>query len=532
MKSSKLGKRITIVLNLMIVVMAVTLGVVCYLTFKQVYLNFYNERAKDTVRVASSLIDWEQLKNYAETGEEDDYSRSVQYYLNLVKAKCESIGYLYIFIPDEDHFTYIMEAQTDRDNPENISKWGDPFPYTEYEYEHLVPDIEAARASEKVNIMEADLGVALEVWAPVYDKDGNLAAMVEADYMAVNIYRDLNIFIGFLLLFFLICSIAVTTIMRLYLRKNLSEPLYVLKEGVDSFEHGRMTLDDAYFKKDDELKHLAISFEAMTHRIEAYNDEVKRISAEKERISTELSIATQIQSGMLPTIFPNFVGKEEYELYALMTPAKEVGGDFYDFFNIDDDHLALVIADVSGKGVPAALFMMMSMVLIKSRTQQGGTPSEILEYVNDQLCLSNPNEMFVTIWLGIIDLGTGNVIASSAGHEFPVIAGEDGEYKLFKDPHGFVCGGMEGMIYQDYEFSIPKGGRLFVYTDGVPEAHNEKEELFEFERIEAVLNRNKKATPEDTVSEMMKAIREFAGSKEQFDDITMLSFLYKGKTNA
>ena len=204
-------------------------------------------------------------------------------------------------------------------------------------------------------------------------------------------------------------------------------------------------------------------------------------------------------------------------------------GDFFDFFNVDDDHLALVIADVSGKGVPAALFMMMSMMLIKSRTQQGGTPAEILEYVNNKLCESNPNEMFVTVWLGIVTLSTGDIIAASAGHEFPALTNSEGKYELFKDPHGFVCGAMEGMTYENYNMKIEAGGKLFVYTDGVPEAHNIKDELFEFDRIEKVLNDNVTASPEATIMYMKKAINEFAGEKEQFDDITMLSFLYKGK---
>ncbi len=533
MKRNKLGMRITIVQTVLISVMASIIILVSYFAFRGTYLRFYYDKAQDIVRILANETEWDKLSGYAETGVEDEYSRTLQSLYDDVKTNSTGIDYLYLFVPGEKSFTYILEAVKPGDNLDMISKWGEEYPYGEDEYKMLVPDIKAKKESTEIHLMNENTdSPGLEVWAPVFDSSGEMRAMVEADYRLPQIFGELNNYVIRIILIILASILVAIILLYIYLYVSLVKPINALTNEVSSYEHGEMNLNMKPFTHDDELRFMAVSFEEMTHRIERYNDEVKRISAEKERISTELSIATQIQSGMLPAIIPNFVGKEEYELYALMTPAKEVGGDFYDFFNIDDDHLALVIADVSGKGVPAALFMMMSMVLIKSRTQQGGTPAEILEYVNDQLCLSNPNEMFVTIWLGIIDLGTGNVIASSAGHEFPVIAGEDGEYKLFKDPHGFVCGGMEGMIYQDYEFSIPKGGRLFVYTDGVPEAHNEKDELFEFDRIEDVLNRNKKATPKDTVSEMMKAIKEFAGSKEQFDDITMLSFLYKGKTNA
>ncbi len=532
MKINKLGVRLTIVQTVLISVMAAIIILVSYFAFRSTYLRFYYDKAQDIVRILANETDWDRLENFALTGVDDEYSIELKELYDEVKTNSTGIDYLYLFIPGEKSFTYVLEAVKPGDDLEYISKWGDDYPYGEDEYAMLVPDIIAQKESTEIHLMNENTDApGLEVWAPVFDSEGNMQAMVEADYRLPQIFKELNNYVTRIILIILGSILVAVILIYIYLYQSLVKPIDALTNEVSSYEHGEMNLNMKPFKHDDELRFMALSFEEMTHRIERYNDEVKRISAEKERISTELSIATQIQSGMLPAIIPNFVGKEEYELYALMTPAKEVGGDFYDFFNIDDDHLALVIADVSGKGVPAALFMMMSMVLIKSRTQQGGTPAEILEYVNEQLCLSNPNEMFVTVWLGIVDLKTGGVTASSAGHEFPVITDESGEYKLFKDPHGFVCGGMEGMVYRDYEFSIPVGGKLFVYTDGVAEAHNEKEELFEFERIVDVLNKNKDATPEKTVGEMMNAINEFAGAKEQFDDITMLSFLYRGKTN-
>ena len=195
---------------------------------------------------------------------------------------------------------------------------------------------------------------------------------------------------------------------------------------------------------------------------------------------------------------------------------------------IDEDHLGLVIADVSGKGIPAALFMMISKSLIKTRAMQGGKPSEILKFVNDSLCDDNINDMFVTVWLGILTISTGDVIAANAGHEYPFITGEDGRLTLYKDRHGMVIGAMGGIQYKDYGFKLAKGQRLFVYTDGVAEATNEKNELFGLERIEESLNRYDGDSPEGLIRYMKAEVDAFAGSMEQFDDITMLSLWYKG----
>jgi sigma-B regulation protein RsbU (phosphoserine phosphatase) len=253
-----------------------------------------------------------------------------------------------------------------------------------------------------------------------------------------------------------------------------------------------------------------------------------RDKAERERVISELRMANQIQSGVLPHEFPPFPERKEFELFALMEPAREVGGDFYDFFLIDDDHLCMVIADVSGKGVPAALFMMNSKVLIKSLASGDNSPAEVLEKVNKEICENNQMEMFVTVWLGVLELSTGRVVAANAGHEYPVIGHADGKYELIKDKHGFVIGGMEGMKYKDYELKLEPGDKIFVYTDGVPEAENTKEEMFGTERMLEVLNSEDYVPVEELLRNVRKAVNEFADGAEQFDDLTMLAVEYNG----
>ncbi|MBR1742856.1 MAG: SpoIIE family protein phosphatase, partial [Lachnospiraceae bacterium] len=201
----------------------------------------------------------------------------------------------------------------------------------------------------------------------------------------------------------------------------------------------------------DEIQILADAFTSMTVRMKQYISDITTITAEKERIGAELDLATKIQADMLPNIFPAFPEREDFDIHASMTPAKEVGGDFYDFFLIDDDHLAIVMADVSGKGVPAALFMMMSKILINDVTMMAGpdaSPAEVLTKVNETICQNNKEEMFVTVWLGILTISTGHVVAANAGHEYPILKKADGKFELFKDKHGFVIGGMAGMRYK------------------------------------------------------------------------------------
>ena len=250
---------------------------------------------------------------------------------------------------------------------------------------------------------------------------------------------------------------------------------------------------------------------------------------ESSRIDAELSMATRIQSDMLPNIFPAFPDRKEFDIYASMKPAKEVGGDFYDFFFIDDDLLGLVIADVSGKGVPAALFMMASKILVQNYATMNKDPKAALEAANDQICANNREQMFVTVWLGILDLKTGVLTASNAGHENPVVKLPGGKFDYYKDKHGFVVGGMEGVKYNEYELPFEKGSMLFLYTDGVAEASNSDGELFGAERLLAALNATDASTPEEVLRNVDKAVGDFVGDAPQFDDLTMLCLKFNGK---
>ena len=279
----------------------------------------------------------------------------------------------------------------------------------------------------------------------------------------------------------------------------------------------------------DEIQVLAESFGSLTERMKQYIRDITEITKEKERIGAELNVATRIQASMLPADFNEFDGLGHFTLFASMDPAKEVGGDFYDFFLVDGEHIALVMADVSGKGVPAALFMVRAMTAIRTRALMGGGPSDILSDVNDQLCVGNEEELFVTVWLAILNFKTGEGLAANAGHEHPALCHEGGAYELVKYRHGAAVATMEGLPFREHEFRLEPGDTVFVYTDGVTEATDANNELFGEERLVTALNTEPGASPEKLLPIVRAGIDTFVGEAPQFDDITMMAFHYFGK---
>lgn len=317
-------------------------------------------------------------------------------------------------------------------------------------------------------------------------------------------------------------------ISALILGRKIVKPLNLITKRIAGISETNVefVMEDE-FRTGDEIEVLAESFARLSHRTVQYIEEVLRITVEKERIGTELQMANQIQESMLPSIFPAFPERSEFDIYATMDPAREVGGDFYDFFLIDKDHLCMVIADVSGKGVPAALFMMISKIIIQSCAMLGRGAGEILTKTNEALCSNNRMEMFVTVWLGILEISTGKLTASNAGHEYPAMKTGD-KFELLKDKHGLVIGGMAGIQYKEYELQLKPGDKLFLYTDGVAEATRGGKELFGTKRMLEALNKDPEASPYELLGSVRSAVDEFVGNDEQFDDLTMMCFEYIG----
>lgn len=372
--------------------------------------------------------------------------------------------------------------------------------------------------------------------AGIYDQNGEVVGTACIDVSMDDIMKNRQEFLQNLCLVLVgitivICLLILAGINRILLVpvKSLSQAAALFVKDKESTKKTQTAISQLNIHTGDEIEELSESIKTMEMEINDYIDHLTEVTAEKERMGAELNIATQIQASMLPCIFPAFPDRNEFDIYASMDPAKEVGGDFYDFFLIDEDHIALVMADVSGKGVPAALFMVIAKTLLKNTAQSGISPKEVLSQVNTQLCENNEAEMFVTVWLGVMQISTGHMVCANAGHEYPAIRRVGGQYELLHDKHGFVLAGMEGSRYREYEITLEKGDSLFVYTDGVPEATNAENELFGTDRMLEALNQNPDAASEEVIREVQKAIEVFMKQAPQFDDITMLSMIYKGK---
>ncbi len=371
---------------------------------------------------------------------------------------------------------------------------------------------------------------------PVRDKSGEITGFILADITLDNVVSGIWKFVLQYAVGLLIVIALFGFLMVRHMKKAVVKPINDITEASQKYTADKKAgiQNTEHFSKldihtGDEIENLALTVKDMEDDLQDYEKNLTKITAEKQRIHTELTLANKIQTDMLPNIFPPFPERNEFDIYASMISAKEVGGDFYDFFFTDRDHLAMVIADVSGKGIPAAMFMVMAKGIIETQSMSGNSPAQILSSVNKMICAKNREKMFITVWLGILDLRSGELIASNAGHEYPIIKAPDSDFEVLNDEHGFVIGGFERMKYSDYTIQMQPGSKLFVYTDGVAEATDAKNKLFGLERTVAALNKAKDESPQTLLKTVDTSVREFIGEAEQFDDLTMMCIEYCGK---
>ena len=320
----------------------------------------------------------------------------------------------------------------------------------------------------------------------------------------------------------------------LYLRRQFVHPLKQITAEATRFAQEKHMSEKSLteqVRSGTEIGRLAENIDRMEKQTEAHVREIKELTRDTERVERELELGAAIQAATLQAGLDAVKGRDEFEISAYMDPAREVGGDFYDYFLVDEDHLAVLIADVSGKGMPAALYMMTCKIGLKTVIRRGGTPAERLAVFNDLLCEENIADMFVSVWLGIIEISTGKMTAANAGHEYPIFrrrGEEQDKFALYKDKHGLVLGAMEGVCYRNYEVDLKPGDLLFVYTDGVAEANNADHALFGTERTCMALNRDPDCGPDGLIANVREEIDRFVKDEPQFDDITMLCLQWKG----
>ena len=519
----------------LLVLFSVIVSIIGYRTFTNALLNQYAEGAFLTAQTAAELVDADRMDEYAQSGGTTPEYLAVW---NRLDHLCNTSGstFIYVIEPDRSdygHITFLFST-IDHDSP-----------YTKYDFGFLreTTNDEYRAKYRALYELAADRELVIRDKGNI-ETDSHITAMMGlkgSDGQVKGILcvqRQMDVLTGVRNTFLNKVALALIGLMLLviigqsvYLHRVLLRPLNLITEEAARFSTENKAAEHKLqesIRNRDEIGKLAASVDRMEEQIETYIADITQITAERERISTELSLATRIQAAFIPHLFPPFPDRPEFALYATMDPAKEVGGDFYDFFLIDEDHLGLVMADVSGKGVPAALFMMASKIILQSCAMLGQGPAAILTKTNEAICSNNQEGMFVTVWLGILEISTGKLRAANAGHEYPVLKPADGDFALLKDKHGFVIGGMSGMRYREYELQLTPGAKLFVYTDGVPEASNARNELFGTERMLSALNERADGTPEDILATVRRAVDGFVQEAEQFDDLTMLCLEYRG----
>ena len=538
----KLLPKFIISLGIVGLVLTVAISLFSYATSKSYLEEMYAERVMTNSNAIAAMLDIEDVKTILTEGGDETLEYQKMYDLFNQLKKDGDITFLSLVVPDEDSVCFYIDAMVEEmgDDPANQLPYGSDILYVDAanpddpaDMEKYITIWERYRDNKGIDtplVTDNDYGYNYTGVSVILDENGNAIAEIQyiLDMSEVRAYLN-SFLINMLLISFAI--IGITIILYIFfVRKMVTKPVGKLTAFTQEItKSGTFENQHIDIKTGDEIESLSQSFNFMLAELENYIANLSKVTAEKERIGAELDIAKHIQASMLPCIFPAFPERKEFDIYATMEPAKEVGGDFYDFFMVDDTHLAIVMADVSGKGVPAALFMVIGKTLIKDHTTPGRDLGKVFTEVNQLLCESNSEELFITAFEGVLDLVTGEFVYVNAGHEMPFICKAGADFEPYKIRAGFVLAGMEGMKYRAGSTWLEPGDKIFQYTDGVTEATNLKNELYGMNRLGAILNKVKRGTPNDILPAIKKDIDEFVGDADQFDDITMLCLEYKAR---
>ena len=517
-------------------ILAVVLVLVISFVVGDRYIRGEMENCRTTAyaytKSAAELIDGDKIAHYLETEEKDEYYYEILDFLNSFRLNTD-IQYYYVFVPFENDLVYIWDANALKPDETEVDACE-----LGYHEEYMEGGKEATfsiykqNPPEEIELVNDDkYGYIASAYSPVFDSNGDPVAVVGVDVYMPDLQANMREFLVVVVAAIFLVVLAAILVCFFFVKRKIVNPINKIRDASKSMVENLENEDsiDVSVKTGNEIEELFDSFKEMYGDVQDYIKKLEGVTAEKERIGAELDVAKHIQASMLPCIFPAFPERSEIDIYATMEPAKEVGGDFYDFFMVDDTHLAIVMADVSGKGVPAALFMVIGKTLIKDHTTPGRDLGKVFTEVNQLLCESNSEELFITAFEGVLDLVTGEFVYVNAGHEMPFICKAGGDFEPYKIRAAFVLAGMEGMKYRAGSMMLEPGDKIFQYTDGVTEATNINNELYGMERLGAILNKVKAGTPHDILPAVKKDIDSFVGEADQFDDITMLCLEYKTK---
>ena len=533
---NKLSVRIISVFVPILVIFALVTSIIGYFQFTNALNDHYAENGVNICRLAAQILKADDIEAYLdpEYRETEEYETTM-HRLDVITQSLD-VAFIYLVIPqDEDcvRLKFLFETANDSLGLQAYEPGYERNAGSD-EYARMYKNMMEGKSESGTifrSASETTTGAHCTAMIPVKDSSGKPVAILSDQRQMDALSGTRNRFLINIVIATLLTLLLAGFIADRILRKRLVKPIRAIASETVRFSRENQLPEQSLSDitpGSDEIKLLAMHVDRMEYAIMDYTENLKTLRSERDRIEAELDVASAIQKGIMPNVFPPFPERDEFSLFATMDPAREVGGDFYDFFFIDDEHLGLVMADVSGKGVPAALFMMVSKIAIKNRAIQGGTPGEILADVNRQLSDGNYTNMFVTTWLGILDVTTGELVTANAGHEYPVICREDGRFEFFKDKHGFVLAGMSGSTYREETIILQPGDTLFVYTDGVAEAANADDALYGSDRLLEALNTSPHAAPEELIGNVMASIRSFTKEMDQSDDITMMALQFKG----
>ena len=515
---------------------AVIISTIGIRAFNDALYDQYEEGAFGIAESAARFIDPESLDEYEEEGgTSEEYMQSWK----QLDRVCNGSGAMFIYVirpntPDYGQIRFLFSTVNHNSDytPYEIGFLRDT---TNEEYRQKYRALYEGETDREVLVLESSRysrdEFHITAMIPLKNSEGKTEAILcvqrQTDIMdtmrdtfSFSVLRTLLIMVGLVII-----------LQSVYLHHELIGPVQTITKEAARFasenQPARQKLETQILNTD-EIGVLANAIDRMEEQVAEYIENLTTATAEKERITAELSLGARIQEAMIPQDFPPFPDRKEFDLYASMKPARLVGGDFYDFFLIDEDHLGLVMSDVSGKGIPAALFMMISKTIVQSCAMLGRGAAEILTKTNEALCSNNKVDMFVTAWMGILEISTGKLTAASAGHEYPALRQGGGEFVLLRDRHGLPIGAMEDVKYHEYTIQLQPGDAIFLYTDGVPEATDVRDAMLGTGGMLEILNREPDVSPEKMIQNMHDGVNEFVGSAEQFDDMTMMYVVYHG----
>ncbi len=539
----KLQTSLLIAVEIFTIMLSVCLGIIGYKTYYNGMSQKYMDYEEAVLNLAANGIDWDAVEISIVAGRQDAAHKALSDHLDFIKSNTE-IDWLYMIEPlndnDKDNMKYICTGNTEADYAKGMTNRLGDLSGTEFPAEVAREYLNFYKNSKPGEYWyypnKTEWGSVFTTSIVIRNSIGNPLGVLSVDINMSDIDATIRIYPLNILIAGFICAAIFIIVLILWLNRRLIHPLKSLQNSAVDFvskasgdDVQSLNFEDPNIKTQDEIQSLSNALVTMASDTKEYMQKLLVETKENERISADLNVATQIQAAMLPRVEPEFSGRAEFELAASMDPAKEVGGDFYDFFFVDEDRIMLVIGDVSGKGVPAALFMAISKTIIRNRALTSDSLSELIEQTNKTLCENNEESMFVTIGRALINLKTGKVKTVNAGHEDPAIRRAGGSYELDVYPHDVVLGLIpDAGPFVERVFMLEPGDSIFVYTDGVPEAVNPKEEFLGCDRMIKALNTDPDRNVEDTIEGMTQSIADFASGADRFDDVTMLCFKYFG----